>query len=229
VIPFMTRQTNSVAARTRAARQGRRRSPLWFAPLAAAVGLCLSARSDETVRAAATPGAAAAAARAAGVSEADARETAGALCGRVTGGEAGVVQADLTETVSPRLGRPVRQWDVLCTAADTQYLVRIDADTGRVFAFNQLTPAAAASGDATQEPYTLSEAEAAARRYLPLIGIAPGRLRTVDKRRLVQGNGLVSWEFAYRTARPGRHALISVSVDAATGRLRSACDRTVFL
>lgn len=72
------------------------------------------------------------------MSRSEARLLAGALCSRLTGEQARAVDVSQQAAFSCRRRAVVREWDVVCDTADGQYLLRINADSGRVYAVNRL-------------------------------------------------------------------------------------------
>jgi hypothetical protein len=73
------------------------------------------------------------------MSRSQARQVAGALCTRLTGEPARPTDASRQAAFSCRRKRVVREWEVVCDTADGgQYLLRLNADSGAVYAVNRL-------------------------------------------------------------------------------------------
>jgi hypothetical protein len=113
----------------------------------------------------------------------------------------------------------VREWDVICSASGSEYLLRINANTKQIFGVNRL---AAAEEAASPEAWcSEATAERRAKRYLGILGIPVDELQPVGRHSdATLEEGAPSWSFTYRLEVPGLgKRLLSVSVDAATGNL----------
>jgi len=137
-------------------------------------------------------------------SRSEARLIAGTLCARLTGERVRAVDVSQQAAFSCRRQSVVREWDVVCDTPDGQYLLRINADTGSVYAVNRLQrarPGAYAIGaptghdappaDEAEEErrlrsgvgapaLTCEQAEAYAREYLRMLGVSEEGLRRVE-------------------------------------------------
>lgn len=147
------------------------------------------------------------------------RQLAGALCQQISGAAANPVETSQQTAFSQRTGRVVREWSVLCDTARASYLVRINADTGRVFGVNRMDTA---EGEATKGALlSRTKAESYARRYLNLIGAPAQAVETYPGHTAAARRGARdTWCFNYRlkTKRaPGR--ILSVCVNGRSGAL----------
>ena len=151
------------------------------------------------------------------VSATQAALTASALCEQIFGGDARAGEATLLRGYSVQHRKPVRQWDVVCDTTQGQYLVRVNADSGHVFAINEIGTQPATSTTASR--LSRAEAEVYGRRYLGLMGTAPKELRPMTS----PSCGETYWCFRYRApASSAETYSLSVLVDVGTGRLVSA-------
>jgi hypothetical protein len=73
------------------------------------------------------------------LSRTQAQQIATEVCGRLTGQPVQMNQATYQSAYSLKRGVVVREWDVLCSTPDAQYLLRINAETRRVYAVNRLS------------------------------------------------------------------------------------------
>ncbi len=157
------------------------------------------------------------------VSSTQARQIAGDVCCQITGAATRVTETSQLAAFSPRGQRTVHVWDVVCDAARSQYLLRINADTGQVFGVNCLTIREQAS---TEDALcSVTEAEAQAKRYLSAMGIPVRELQPMYGHAGTATKNSASWSFAYRRRVPGfGDRLLTVSVNATTGTLTKACN-----
>jgi hypothetical protein len=209
-------QSSSVSVLSLAAARRRNRSlllvtslPLLVACIIAA-GIRIMGSLTHARRAVARPGAA---------NETQAAALAMALCGRITGAPAEVLEATY---YSNGAGTQVRQWDewqILCRAGTSRYHLRIDADRREVMVLRRERGAAVAAqpnGDLPARRLRWPEAERWARHYLRLAGLpepAPaGLLRNID----------ASYDFTYRCGGGGANGVkrtLRVRIDPADGSL----------
>lgn len=178
------------------------------------------------------------------LSRTQAKQVADEACTRLTGERAEPTHATYQSAYSVQRGAIVREWDIVCSTPGAQYLIRINADTSRVYAVNRLKgtasfppesvldtgdgntlPAAfpdeeSAAADDTDLPPRVSrhEAEQQAKRYLGMMGVPSQGLRPVSAGSSVK-NG-AQWNFTFRRKVPGMGSrLLKVSIDGQSGAL----------
>lgn len=180
----------------------------------------------------------------------DARRLADAICTKVTGESAQSLDATHQTAYSQRRGKTVREWNVLCNTPAALYLVRINANTGRVYGINRMEeggldaavalarlqgdPKSGSDADSAESsangceeansPTALLQkpaAEARAKRYLRVAGIASGGLHPLHETASCgSAGGGAQWNFTYRRRVPGLgNRLVKVSVDGKSGQL----------
>jgi hypothetical protein len=167
----------------------------------------------------------------------EARKAASVLCSQVTGSSAAVADVSRQCAYSWRRQTMVREWNVTCNSPQGQYLVRINADTRRIYAINRMDiPSVAASDGKTThselspsltEPIIMTRtlAEERAKEYLRIVGVPSKGLNEME---LTQpefqpagsGDGVPQWNFTYRRSVPGYgKRLLKVSINGETGGL----------
>lgn len=211
--------------------------PFVLAPLAL-LGITGGFSAVQRAAAAIThPGAAAADSSAAmfgRMSADEARRYAKDLCLAVTGAHVITTEASCQSAYSWRRHEVVREWNVLCDTSNGQYLLRINAETRRLYAINRMdlppapgVPSSSAdtesgSGD-DSGPITRQVAAARARQYLRLAGVDSRGLHQVDATaRDAESNGRTAsqWNFTFRRPVPGYgERLLKISIDGRNGAL----------
>ena len=90
-----------------------------------------------------------------------------------------------------------QEWEVLCRTPEGDYQIRIDGDSQRVYAVNQLKE----YGERESVGGTLSpqQAELQARRYARVVGVSPHSLRLDHAARTWRN----TWDFTYHRRIPG--------------------------
>ena len=179
------------------------------------------------------------------LSEAEARTLADKVCSEVTGGPSQSIDTSRQISHSVRRNCTLREWDVLCNTPSTLFLVRINANTGRVYAINRMggggeDPALALArlgGDkrfpsleetrnendsASRSETVLNrpEAEAQAKHFLEVIGVPAKALRPVLQTKTIAVGDADQWNFTFRRSVPGQgDRLVKVSLDGRSGHL----------
>lgn len=171
------------------------------------------------------------------MSEQEARQAAIALCSKVTDGQATAKEVSRQCAYSWRRQTMVREWNVTCDSPEGQYLIRINADTRRVYAINRLDapPAIIADGKTAPSPasppltepiiISRSLAEVRAKEYLQIVGIPLQGLKQLDSssaRFQTEGSpdAIPQWNFTFRRSVPGLgERLLKVSINGETGGL----------
>jgi hypothetical protein len=165
----------------------------------------------------------------------EARQAADELCTEITGSTVTTLDVSRQSAYSWRRQTMVREWNVLCDSSQGQYLVRINADTKRVYAINRMDsssgPAARTASSRIEPPLTepivmtRTLAEEQARRYLKIVGIPSQGLKQLQFMSPQMGmagseNGVPQWNFTYRRSVPGLgKRLLKVSINGETGGL----------
>lgn len=156
----------------------------------------------------------------------EASQDANSLCSRFTGAPSTIKDVSEQSAYSWRRHTIVREWNVLCDSANGEYLMRINADTKRVYAINRMDlPAAQGTPDDDGGPISRAIAEQRARQYLNLIGIPsetlkPIRDSDVDHPVPTSSQAIPQWNFTYRHHVPGLgDRLLKVSVNGESGGL----------
>jgi hypothetical protein len=146
-----------------------------------------------------------------------------------------ITDASTQSAYSVRRKSIVREWSVLCSAPDGEYLLRINADTRRVYAINRMDDNNLVGGDGKNimaysnhnNPGILShrEAELRARDYASLIGISPSSLTLIvdhvhQNDPTAYDSNEPEWNFTFRrvTGASASH-LVTVSIRSKDGRL----------
>jgi hypothetical protein len=167
-----------------------------------------------------------------GLSRSDAGWVARLACGRVTGGTARTVEAAPQSAYAVRRQVPVYGWNVRCRTADSDFLVRVNARTFRVYGIARIIPAAdnvvpAPASGSSMDGRRLSrrDAEQLARRYLCRVGLPADSVTHLSVFHSGYSVLTAEWTFLYRNpvSRGGTHTL-SVTVDARDGRLVNLWD-----
>lgn len=158
------------------------------------------------------------------------------LCTELTSSPATVVDVSRQCAYSSRHKSMVREWNITCDSSQGQYLVRINADTQRVYAINRMdTPPDKTGADgridssalSPDEPIAMTRtvAEGRARQYLQIIGIPSKGLTELELKGLQCPSGdpayiVPQWNFTFRRSVPGRgKRLLKVSINGETGGL----------
>jgi hypothetical protein len=168
----------------------------------------------------------------------EAREEASLLCSQLTGSKATVTQVSRQCAYSARRQSMVREWNVLCDSSEGQYLIRINADTRRIYAVNRIdTSSEIASKEVSTSPkapsltepivMTRTVAEERARECLNIVGVSSQGLKSLSctaTQHQAPGTGLKDvvpqWNFTYRRSVPGLgERLLKVSINGETGSL----------
>ncbi|MBC8103771.1 MAG: hypothetical protein H7Z41_14445 [Cytophagales bacterium] len=171
---------------------------------------------------------------------ADAEKCASALCVRLTGSPVTRTDTSRQCAYSWRRHTVVREWNILCDSAQGQYLVRINADTRRVYAINRMDAPLAGIPNQTGDrdayetfenpdgdsiPMTRGIAEERARQYLQIVGVPSEGLKQMEADPKAgdlckSDDSAAQWNFTYRRAVPGRgQRLLKVSINGTTGNL----------
>lgn len=166
------------------------------------------------------------------LSRTEAKQVADEACTRLTGETSIPTQATYQSAYSDQRGDIVREWDVICSTPGAQYLLRINADTRRVYAVNRLTeavdfaeePASSTADETAAEIQDMlprvsrQEAEQQAKRYLGMMGVPAKGLKPI----LAGGSatGGQQWNFTFQRNVPGKGSrLLKVSIDGHSGAL----------
>ncbi len=72
------------------------------------------------------------------ISDNDARRIADTACSEMTGAPAATLDATRQTAYSSRRRETVREWNVICNTPAAVYLVRINANTGKIYAINRM-------------------------------------------------------------------------------------------
>lgn len=155
-------------------------------------------------------------------SPAQARRIARDFCARITGPDHDNHISDMSQQTafSQRRKTTIREWNVVCSDADHEYLLRINADTRQVFGVNRTRTLSAPTG--VEGGVSQAEAEDHAKRYLGMIGVASADLQPTGKL-TVKTEPAPAWNFTYRYRVPGiGKRILTVSVDSRTGDLLDA-------
>ena len=157
------------------------------------------------------------------MTKADAQRVASTLCQKMLGGPPPALTETMTQSAYSRRRKVyVREWSVVCGTPEGQYLFRINADSGRVYAINQLSSDEAEAADSHDgPPLSRSQAEAMARHYLQIAGVPSNEMEvsldTPRERNLYHG---AQWNFTFRRNVPGiGERLMKVSVSSKDGEL----------
>ena len=176
------------------------------------------------------------------ISEAEARTLADMVCSKVTGEPSQSIDTTRQSSYSVRQNQTLREWNVLCNTPAALYLVRINANTGHVYAINQmgaggedpalalarlngdkpLLPAEASNEAASNGEAVLNrrEAEARAKRFLGVIGVPAKALHPVSQTKTIAMGDADQWNFTFTHNVPGRgDRLVKVSLDGRSGNL----------
>ena len=167
----------------------------------------------------------------------EAQKTATTLCTELTGSPASVADVSRQCAYSWKRQIMVREWNVLCDSSQGQFLVRINADSRRVYAINRMdaTSSAVPDGSKTADgaifkpqeelPVSQTLAEERAREYLRIVGVpSKGLTQMQFRNQHIQAPGsdeaASQWNFTYRRSVPGLgKRLLKVSVNGETGTL----------
>lgn len=173
------------------------------------------------------------------MSRTDACQVAGSVLSRLGGITPSTCDTSTQSAYSVRRQAVVREWSAVCATPDGEYLLRMNADTQRVYAINRMDDgttedenAGASDGSAPLsvfEPsdYRISHAEAErrARDYVSVIGMSPGDLHVVNGRSHPESETASEflepeWNFTFQNhkARKTRH-LVTISVRSSDGKL----------
>jgi|GEM_PF-3048342 hypothetical protein len=169
---------------------------------------------------------------------AQASRIADGLLSQVTGGEARTVDVSTQSAYAFRRGEMVREWDVVAETRAGDYLLRINADNGLVYAVNRMSRPEAEDSAATalssRQNLSREQAEQRAKGYLALLGVEARGLERMDdsalfapdpghpagKRLRARASQIEVYNFTYRRHVPGIGArLLKVSVNGQTGAL----------
>lgn len=153
-----------------------------------------------------------------------AKQAAIQLCSELTRSEVTVTDISRQSAYSWRRHSMVREWNVTCDSSAGQYLVRINADTRRVYAINRMDTV---SAPILTEPIFLTKtrAEERALAYLRIVGVPSEGLTQLNfSNQTMQAAGaedlIPRWNFTYRRSVPGLgERLLKVSINGETGRL----------
>jgi hypothetical protein len=175
-----------------------------------------------------------------GTSDADAAKIAAEVCSQVLGTAAKPVAVTTQSAYSVRRNVNIREWNVVCTTPDGQYLLRINAETKHVYAINRIgnvntDPINGMDNSSSKEipepaPEILAgdahtrlsrdEAEVNARRYLQMLGVSDRAIEPVQDQKSYDGVRGPLWNFTFRNATPGvGRRLVKVSVNGDSGDL----------
>jgi hypothetical protein len=181
-----------------------------------------------------------------GFSSGEAMQVASAVCTQVLGKTAKAVVATSQTAYSKRRGTTVREWTVVCSTPEGQYILRINSDTHQVYAINRVSDGTIdpvsglemvnalppSVGAATEEDIVTGEAEtkmsrreaeANARRYLSLLGVPSKRIEPVSDETSYGVTGSPLWNFTYQTQKgpeDSKHTL-KVSINGGDGKLEN--------
>jgi hypothetical protein len=201
-------------------------------PILSLVGLGISAQAQRTIKQQTEVAKY-------GTSSRDAAQVAARICTQILGRAATPVHVTTQTAFSIRRATAVREWNVVCSTSEGQYLLRINADNHHVYAINRIgsihndpvsgldngqaedMAAAVVTGEDAVH-LSRQEAEANARRYLTMLGVPSRGLEPVaeDKSHGVDSGPL--WNFTFRTAghRPDESKrILKVSINGGSGDL----------
>ncbi|MES2464166.1 MAG: hypothetical protein V4671_26690 [Armatimonadota bacterium] len=169
------------------------------------------------------------------MTEDEAKRAASLLCSQLTSSPTTAADVSQQCAYSWRRQTMVREWNVLCDSNQGRYLVRINADTRRIYAINRMDTVSGdiSKGEAATMPQTLTEpiimtrtlAEERARAYLKIVGVPLNGLKQLESIDLQyepsnSEDAVAQWNFTYRRSVPGfGKRLLKVSVNGATGGL----------
>jgi len=154
-------------------------------------------------------------------------------CCRLTGDPAGVVEAESMSAYAARRHARVYAWNVRCRTADSDYLVRINARTFRIYGVDRIlpttdstVPATPASVSETSTKHLLQrDAERQARCYLRRIGLPDQAAARLTLAHVSYYAARAEWTFHYLDPVPQLGArTLAVTVDARNGRLVNLWD-----
>jgi hypothetical protein len=194
------------------ARDKSSRRKLWLSllPLLIPAALCLFSLAQRTL-AADTAGT---------MEQREAHRIASNFCTQITGHPIRVVEASQIKGTSYRKNKLVREWDVVCDSGEDRYLLRINAENGRVFGVNRLSQA---STHPREVRITRRDAERTAKRYFTMLGVRPHAIQVSGQPSIFEqedGTRGSAWNFRLQIHRAdlGRRTM-SLSIDALTGDL----------
>jgi hypothetical protein len=171
------------------------------------------------------------------MSKDEAKQAASLLCSELMGTSATAIEVTRQCAYSSRRQNMVREWNVLCDSSEGQYLVRINADTQRIYGINRMDNGSEKAADeyvtesfaeySLTEPMaiTRSLAEERALAYLRIVGVPSQGLKKLEitdaQYQTAGSEDIVShWNFTYCRSVPGfGKRLLKVSINGETGRL----------
>ena len=153
------------------------------------------------------------------MSQRDAGQVATTLCTQLTGQAPRTQDASSQSAYSRRRGTTIHEWNVLCDTNEGEYLLRINADTQKVYAINRMETEASTASE-TEGTVSAKEAEAKATAYLRVLGVSQKGLTLVYKSSEKDATTDGQWNFTYRRFVPGVGArLLKVSISGKDGGL----------
>jgi hypothetical protein len=164
-----------------------------------------------------------------GITQAQVGELAQEVCGRITDGPVAVEEPALYQTNSPRRHRIRTEWGVGCRSESATYMLRVNAENGKVYAVNRLDERESGNTDlaaAPMSPQQRRKAEQIACHYLQLLEVTATTPVAMVNNQVAQHAASTTgqWNFTYKRSVPGagtRLVKVSVSRD---GSLRSLLD-----
>jgi hypothetical protein len=218
----------AVATATRPRRGNRIATIFALLPILTLVGLGISAQAQRSIKQQVELAKY-------GSSSTDAARMAGEICSHILGKTATPINVTTQTAYSKRRGTTIREWNVICSTVDGQFLLRINAETGHVYAINRIgsissDPVSGLDLNSDEEmPVVMGEesahlsrreAEANARRYLTMLGVPSRGLEPVQNELSNSLEGGPLWNFTFRTDGPdsGRR-ILKVSINGGSGNL----------
>jgi hypothetical protein len=150
-------------------------------------------------------------------------------CCRLTGDAARVVEAEPLSAFAVSHHAQVYGWNVRCRTADGDYLVRVNAQTFRIYGVDRIIPSADNDAGAAPEKNTLRlsrrDAERQARCYLHRVGLPAQDVARLALSHVSYSAFSAVWTFRYLNSVPRRGIrTLSVTIDAHNGRLVNLWD-----
>jgi hypothetical protein len=163
----------------------------------------------------------------------EAKQSASKLCTELTGSPATATDVSRQCAYSWRRHSMVREWNVMCDSSEGQYLVRINADSRRIYAINRMDNPATGKGASADSAEPLTEpilmtrtlAEERALKYLQIVGVPSQGLTQLEftnphYETSSSEEAIPQWNFTYRRSVPGLgKRLLKVSINGETGGL----------
>jgi hypothetical protein len=226
----MNHNSAPVAATTATRSRRGNRIATFFAllPILTLVGLGISAQAQRTIKQQVELAKY-------GSSSTDAARMAGEICSHLLGKTATPINVSTQTAYSKRRGITIREWNVICSTVDGQFLLRINAETGHVYAINRIgsttsDPVSGVDFNMDEEASVLMgdesvhlsrrEAEANARRYLTMLGVPSRGLEPVQNEMSNSLEGGLLWNFTFRTEGPDSDKrILKVSINGGSGGL----------